>query len=304
MKTPQIPKRLADAIFSEDITLARSILIGLLNKNFLQAHVAFQYAIQQVSVILEVHDEELYPIDRDPSSWTEDYWHGLTGDQMRNFSRERFEHLIEVGSKLFPERAVGNNASQSSQHVSHSESTENNESNNSNAVIYEQPNKTWDPKDTNTKGRLDSAIRDQDVSMARSIVIGLANKNFGEALRAFIYAGDRMPELLQQHDGDLYPMYNNNATWSEDYWHSITGDLMRNFSKERFQHLCDVGAYILPNRPSHEVEPSKSFKEPKQPDFKQQIPHQSDNSKRVVYIVLAIGIVIVIPWIIWMLFFP
>jgi hypothetical protein len=296
--TPQIPKRLNDAISSGDIALARSILIGLLNRDFLLAEHALQYAGQQLTSLIETHDGDFYPINCDPSTWTEDYWHGITRDQMKNFSRERFEHLIVVGGQLFPERAIHDKTVQNAQYDVDSGKIEGNDSSDSDKVRYEYVNEKLNPKDAKTMERLDAAIREQDVVMARSIIIGLANKNFAEAGRAFFYAAERMPELLQQHDGDLYPVSNEHSIWTEDYWHGITRDLMKNFSKERFEHLCEVGAEVLPKKSTGgTVSPVHT------PKSQQYDSHQPNSSNKMVYIALAIGIVIIVPWIVWVLFF-
>ncbi|MEI6826876.1 MAG: hypothetical protein WCK54_14865 [Desulfuromonadales bacterium] len=296
--TPQIPKRLNDAITSGDIALARSILIGLLNRDFSLAEHALQYAGQKLPSLIETHDGNFYPINNDPGTWTEDYWHGITRDQMKNFSSARFDHLIVVGGQLFPERAIINKIVQSAQHEVVSGKIGGNDSTDSEKVRYEYVNEKLNPKDAKTMERLDAAIREQDVVMARSIIIGLANKNFAEAGRAFFYAVERMPELLQQHDGDLYPMSKENSIWTEDYWHGITRDLMKNFSKERFEHLCEVGAQVLPKKSTGGTSPPVHA-----PKSQQSESHQSGSSNRMVYIALAIGIVIVVPWIVWILFF-
>lgn len=301
--TEQIPKRLEEAIISSDVPLTRSILIGLLNKSLTQAQVLFEYAIMRLPSILEVHDEELYPVIRDSKFWSEDYWHGLTGDQMRNFSRERFHHLIEVGCWIDAKRDANDNNCQDVQNSMRPARNIEIESKNPRKTTHKQPNKTWNPKNIKTKERLDSAIHDQEVQMARSIIIGLANDNFGEALRALVYAGDRMPELFQPHNDKLYPMRNDSTEWTEDYWHGLTGDLMRNFSKERFQHLCDVGVHVLPQKYAEKHSFPESATESKIAESKLRSSNQSDNVRGVVCIALAIGVVIVIPWIIWKLFF-
>lgn len=296
--TPQIPKRLNDAISSGDIALARSILIGLLNRDFSLAEYALQYTGRQLSSLIETHDGDFYPINCDPSVWTEEYWHGITRDQMKNFSSERFDHLIAVGSQLFPERAIINKAGQSTKLDVDFGNIGGNDSSNSGKVRYEYVNEKLNPKDAKTMERLNAAICVQDVVMARSIIIGLANKNFAEAGRSFFYAAERMPELLQQHDGDLYPISKENSIWTEDYWHGITRDLMKNFSKERFEHLCEVGAQVLPKESTWgTVSPVHT------PKSQQYDSHQPNSSNKMVYIALAIGIVIIVPWIVWVLFF-
>lgn len=296
--TPQIPKRLNDAIFSGDIALARSILIGLLNRDFSLAKNALEYSAQQLSSLIEIHDGDFYPINLDPIAWTEDYWHGITRDQMKNFSSERFEHLIVVGSQLFSERSIINKSVQNTKPDVNFGSIGGNDSSSSGKVRYEYVNEKLNPKDAKTMERLDAAIREQDVVMARSIIIGLANKDFAEAGRAFFYAAERMPELLQQHDGDLYPMSKENSLWTEDYWHGITRDLMKNFSKERFEHLCEVGAEVLPKKSTEStVSPVNT------PKSEQYESHQPNRANKMVYIALAIGIVIIVPWIVWVLFF-
>lgn len=296
--THQIPKRLNDAVSYGDIALARSILIGLLNRDFSLAEYALQYTSQQLPSLIEIHDGDFYPINLDPIAWTEDYWHGITRDQMKNFSSERFEHLIVVGSQLFPERSIINKAVQDTKLDVDFENIGGNDSSSSGKVRYEYVNEKLNPKDAKTMERLNAAIREQDVVMARSIIIGLANKDFAEAGRSFFYAAERMPELLQQHDGDLYPMPKENSIWTEDYWHGITRDLMKNFSKERFEHLCEVGAEVLPKKSTRSaVSPVHT------PKSQQYESHPPNSANKMIYIVLAIGIVIVVPWIVWILFF-
>lgn len=95
-----IKKKLDVLVNEGNLSRLRSELIGMLNVEVHNALKAFIYTVEQKPEILQYHDEELYPINDENSSWDSSYWHGLTSDLMHNFSKERFEHMLLVRQYL------------------------------------------------------------------------------------------------------------------------------------------------------------------------------------------------------------
>lgn len=58
---------------------------------------------QKVNGLIEAH-KELTPFDSNPSKWNEDYWVKLKSDLMKNFSSERFEHMITVAKIYYADK--------------------------------------------------------------------------------------------------------------------------------------------------------------------------------------------------------
>lgn len=58
---------------------------------------------QRVSGLIEVH-MDLTPFESNPSRWNDDYWIRLKSDLMKNFSRERFEHMINVAKVYYADK--------------------------------------------------------------------------------------------------------------------------------------------------------------------------------------------------------
>jgi len=58
------------------------------------------------------------------------------------------------------------------------------------------------------------------------------------------YFADRLEDLFEEHNGELYPLREDPAEWTEDYLETLLAQLMENFSEERFNHALQVGAAI------------------------------------------------------------
>lgn len=58
-------------------------------------------------------------------------------------------------------------------------------------------------------------------------------------LRDF-FAG-RLDNLFEVHNSELYPITEDHAEWTQDYWETVLAQLMENFSRERFEHASKVG---------------------------------------------------------------
>jgi hypothetical protein len=138
--------------------------------------------------------------------------------------------------------------------------------------------------------RLQDAIRDGDRSRVHSIIVGAANRSLAEALKCFEYAINNLPGVLDPHNEERYPIILDRFAWNEDYWDQQTSRLMSNFSKERFEHLLEVGAVVFPAKVG------------KREDTGYQ-PYEETGSfdaRKIIYI--GIGIAIAVPLAIWLLF--
>lgn len=52
-------------------------------------------------------------------------------------------------------------------------------------------------------------------------------------------------ELYEKHDDELYPILPKEQ-WDEDYFNKQKVKLQRNFSKERLEHVRELGKFIFP----------------------------------------------------------
>lgn len=58
---------------------------------------------QKVNGLIEPH-RELTPFKNISSQWDQDYWIKLKSDLMKNFSKERFEHMINVAKVFYADK--------------------------------------------------------------------------------------------------------------------------------------------------------------------------------------------------------
>ncbi|MDD3049977.1 MAG: hypothetical protein PHR06_02415 [Candidatus Cloacimonetes bacterium] len=255
---------LMKAIDDKNIPLIRSMIIGYANQSASVAMEAIEHVKSKIPSIFVPHDGNLYPINHSRSAWNEDYWHGLTSDMMHNFSVERVNHLLEVAKVLQPKP----------------------EKIKSKELIL----------DVKLKIKLDKLLQEGSLDRLRSEIVGLANINIQDALRAFIYAIDRKPEIMQNHDENLYPIDRNNKSWDNNYWHRLTSDLMHNFSKERFEHAFQVATHL--NLNNGHVD---KFKPKKETNSEHPNHEQFNRNNVLIYILIAAGIVIAIPLALWII---
>ena len=145
----------------------------------------------------------------------------------------------------------------------------------------------------NANPQLTQAIREGDLSLTRSVIIGLAATDLDEAKQAYQDALRELPAIVQAHD-DFYPIDTDHASWTESYWHGITRDLMRNFSKERFEHLCQVGAHVFTARI---IPPNIKLMEGERQS--RSTTSTPPGRSCLVYVMFAIGMLICFPLVIW-----
>lgn len=259
---------LINAINDNKMPLARSIMIGLANRSISTAVNAFEYIQSKRSSIFEPHNETLYPINTDVTAWNEDYLHGITSDLMHNFSLERYKHLLDVARaiNLEPEK------------ISTKETVIN----------------------ANLKLKLDKLIMEENLARLRSEIIGMANTDIQEFLRAFIYSVDKKPDVLQKHNENLYPVNKNEKSWDDDYWHGLTSDMMHNFSKERFEHMLIVRQYLDRENTQVDMSQEESVRPNRQGDESTEGIEKKDNTLTI--ILITAGIVIAVPIVLWLLF--
>lgn len=60
---------------------------------------------QSVGGLIEPH-KELTPFEFNSSRWDEDYWLKLKSDLIKNFSTERFDHMIDVAKVYYAEKII------------------------------------------------------------------------------------------------------------------------------------------------------------------------------------------------------
>lgn len=94
---------LVEAVNKRDIEQVRVALSTYLSKNPTNEQnevlLAAEYAESRLSEPLWIEHDGLY-IEQDYSKWTTEYLGQLKSDLRYNFSRERFEFIIEVGKKV------------------------------------------------------------------------------------------------------------------------------------------------------------------------------------------------------------
>ncbi len=60
-------------------------------------------------------------------------------------------------------------------------------------------------------------------------------------------------ELYEKHNAELLPILPDEAQWTRSYFNKQKVKLFRNFSKERFEHVREVGKFIFPLNNSQNV---------------------------------------------------
>jgi tRNA isopentenyl-2-thiomethyl-A-37 hydroxylase MiaE len=256
------------ALDSNDTILARSVIIGYANESVIKLKGALEHIESKSQSIFVPHDEYLYPINSDRPAWDEDYWHGLTGDMMHNFSRERLDHMVQVAEYLQKK-----------------------------PNIVTAKDMRIDPA---IKVELDKLIREGEPIRLRSELVGMANTNIKSVFDAFLYVVSKMPDVLQTHEEDLYPIERDENAWDKDYWNGLTGDMMHNFSKERFEHMLQVEQYINRTDMPGSSQPEENVENKSSDGERTYGSSTVDNP--LVYILVAVGVVLAVPIALWLLF--
>ena len=68
---------------------------------------------------------------------------------------------------------------------------------------------------------------------------------FEEYLDDYNYCADK--GLFERHK-DLTPFSDRKADWNDDYWQKIKRDLLKNFSRERLDHMRKVALVVLADK--------------------------------------------------------
>ena len=103
--TKETEANLRNAMDEKDPILLRSIIVTAGNISLLEAQRAFDFVLDggDPYKILQVRNPDFVFIT-DESRWTKEYFFEHSQKMMRNFSREAFEHYLEVGAKVFPDK--------------------------------------------------------------------------------------------------------------------------------------------------------------------------------------------------------
>lgn len=84
----------------------------------------------------------------------------------------------------------------------------------------------------------------EEVRKALSEYIRLEPGNSEKIINALNYSKENMNGLFETHDNIKLEEDNK---WTKEYFIKTMQDLSKNFSEERFNHLCLVGAFLYPN---------------------------------------------------------
>lgn len=105
--------KIREAMTSNNLLRLRSMVKGILMDDPADSEGLavdlLTYICKTVSDVMEVHDKEWAEIITDQSQWTKEYRNTMSGALIKNFSQERFTHVIEVGKYLFPKKHPGAN---------------------------------------------------------------------------------------------------------------------------------------------------------------------------------------------------
>ncbi len=103
--TKETEDNLRKAMAENDPILIRSIIVAAGNLSLLEAQRAFDFAIDggDPYKILQAKDPNFNFLN-EKSRWTKEYFFEHTQKMMRNFSHEAFEHYLDVGAKVFPDK--------------------------------------------------------------------------------------------------------------------------------------------------------------------------------------------------------
>jgi hypothetical protein len=98
-------ENLRQAMAENDSILIRSIILAAANISLPEACEAFDYAVDGGDPYKIIEDPAPdFIFDANKEHWDRDYFFNHTQRMMRNFSRAAFEHFLEVGKQVFPER--------------------------------------------------------------------------------------------------------------------------------------------------------------------------------------------------------
>lgn len=94
---------------------------------------------------------------------------------------------------------------------------------------------------------IEEAIKSKSIDEVRRALIEYIRvepENSDKILNALNYAKENIEGLFEAHDG---AKLEEDDKWTKEYFLSTLKDLSMNFSEERFNHLCLVGASLYPN---------------------------------------------------------
>lgn len=99
---------------------------------------------------------------------------------------------------------------------------------------------------------IEEAIKSQSIAEVRRALIEYIRvepENSDKILNALNYAKDNVDGLFEVHNG---VKLEEDDKWTKEYFLNTLKDLSINFSEERFNHLCLVGASLYPNYATEE----------------------------------------------------
>ena len=94
---------------------------------------------------------------------------------------------------------------------------------------------------------IEEALKSKNINEVRRALIEYIRvepDNSDKILNALNYAKNNIDNLFEEHNG---AKLEEEDKWTKEYFLNTLKDLSLNFSEERFNHLCLVGASLYPN---------------------------------------------------------
>lgn len=132
------------------------------------------------------------------------------------------------------------------------------------------------------KEYLVDSVKSEDVikiKVALSEYIRMHSGNRREIEAALNYVKKEVPyiNLMETHDGITFK---SKGEWNKEYVWELISDLMENFSRERLQHILEVGEYLNPQQLKENK--SGAVKESKVDSHSSNVKFKSHSTPRVI----------------------
>ena len=96
---------------------------------------------------------------------------------------------------------------------------------------------------------------------------------FEEYLDDYNYCADK--GLFERHK-DLTPFSDRKADWNDDYWQKIKRDLLKNFSRERLDHMRKVALVVLADKVERLKRERQQNRQPAPPPIKSKVQQEQE----------------------------
>jgi len=101
----------------------------------------------------------------------------------------------------------------------------------------------------------------------------------------YAYCCKNAPEMFEAHVEGRTPLTNNQGSWNDDYWNEVKIDLLKNFSKKRFEHMRKVAQVVYAEKISRLISERRKLEEEakrKQEEQNKNQVHKDNSSSNAV----------------------